>query len=147
MQATKKALAQYRRDMAALKRDVSALQRQVAFAPTRSPRYPPTRRDLPTAPKVRFVPNGLRSQRSRLGLSAEDYGKLVGVSAQSIYNWKRGHAAARVEGTWRDYGTARHQQENRKSPPGANERKKRQGFPKALTVLSILPLFVKSSYL
>jgi DNA-binding transcriptional regulator YiaG len=37
---------------------------------------------------VRFVAKGLRSQRNRLGLSAGDFGKLVGVSAQSVYNWE-----------------------------------------------------------
>ena len=31
----------------------------------------------------------------RLGLSAADYGSLVGVSAQSIYNWEQGHASPR----------------------------------------------------
>jgi hypothetical protein len=39
--------------------------------------------------KVRFVADGLKSQRSRLGLSAADYGRLVGVSAQSVYNWNK----------------------------------------------------------
>ena len=44
---------------------------------------------------VRFVAKGLKSQRSRLALSAADYGSLVGVSAQSIYNWEQGHASPR----------------------------------------------------
>ncbi len=38
---------------------------------------------------MRFTAKGLRSQRSRLGLSAADYGKLVGVTGQSIYSWER----------------------------------------------------------
>jgi len=38
---------------------------------------------------VRFTAKGLRSQRKRLGLSAADYGKLVGVTGQSIYSWER----------------------------------------------------------
>ena len=41
-----------------------------------------------TASKLRFVAKGLKSHRDRLGLSAADYGRLVGVSAQSIYNWE-----------------------------------------------------------
>ena len=38
---------------------------------------------------VRFTAKGLRSQRKRLALSAADYGKLVGVTGQSIYSWER----------------------------------------------------------
>ena len=52
--------------------------------------------DAPTK-QVRFVAKGLRSQRSRLGLSADGFGKLVGVSAQSIYNWERGTAYPRAQ--------------------------------------------------
>ena len=39
---------------------------------------------------------GLRSQRARLGLSAADLGKLIGVSAQSIYNWESDKARPRA---------------------------------------------------
>jgi DNA-binding transcriptional regulator YiaG len=45
--------------------------------------------------KVRFVAKGLKSQRNRLGLSAGDYARLVGVSAQSIYNWEQGNSTPR----------------------------------------------------
>ncbi len=44
---------------------------------------------------VRFVAKGLRSTRERLGLSQADFGKLVGVSAQSIYNWESEKARPR----------------------------------------------------
>ena len=40
------------------------------------------------AAQARFVPKGLRSHRARLGLSADEYGRLVGVSAQTIYSWE-----------------------------------------------------------
>ena len=46
---------------------------------------------------MRFVAKGLRSQRSRLGLSAAEFGKLLGVSAQSIYNWEHEVAHPRSE--------------------------------------------------
>ena len=36
-----------------------------------------------------------RTQRRRLGLSAEDYGKLVGVSGLTIYNWEHGKTRPR----------------------------------------------------
>ena len=32
---------------------------------------------------------GLRVHRPRLGLSADKYGRLVGVNAQTIYSWER----------------------------------------------------------
>lgn len=92
----KKALAQHRRHIAALKREVAELDRQ-------SSGLERTVRRLPAAPpsdagkRIRFVAKGLRSQRERLGLSAADFAKLAGVSAQSIYNWERETAKPRAE--------------------------------------------------
>ena len=45
--------------------------------------------------KTRFSPKSLASQRRRLGLSAEDIGRLVGASGQSVYNWEAGKARPR----------------------------------------------------
>ena len=42
---------------------------------------------------MRFVAKGFRSQRERLALSQSDFGRLLGVSAQTIYNWD--HEGAR----------------------------------------------------
>jgi DNA-binding transcriptional regulator YiaG len=36
----------------------------------------------------RFSAKGLQAQRTRLDLSAGDFGKLLGVGAQSIYSWE-----------------------------------------------------------
>ncbi|MCC6533313.1 MAG: helix-turn-helix transcriptional regulator [Burkholderiales bacterium] len=47
--------------------------------------------------QVRFVAKGLRSLRGRLGLSAESFGRLIGVSGQSIYNWERQVTTPRAE--------------------------------------------------
>jgi DNA-binding transcriptional regulator YiaG len=94
VQATRKASAQYRRHIAALRRQVAALERQVAVL-SRRVRAAPTNSASETGTKFRFVAKGLRSQRARLGLSAEEYAKLLGVSAQSVYNWERGHATPR----------------------------------------------------
>ena len=85
--ATKKATAQHRRDIAALKRQVAQLQRQVTQLSHKVLGAPSASSD-PTAKRVRFVAKGLRSQRNRLGLSQTDLGTLLGVSAQSIYNWE-----------------------------------------------------------
>ena len=42
--------------------------------------------DAPT----RFSAKGLKSLRARTGLSAADFGRLAGVSGQSIYHWEAG---------------------------------------------------------
>ena len=95
VQATKKASTQYRRHIAALRRQVTALERQLAILRRRgSATAPAATGDAPQ--KIRFVAKGLKSQRARLGLSAADFGRLVGVSGQSIYNWEQGHASPRA---------------------------------------------------
>ena len=43
--------------------------------------------------KPRFSAASVRSQRKRLGVSATDYGKLVGVTAHTIYQWE--HSASK----------------------------------------------------
>ena len=97
VQATRKVSSQYRRDIAALKRQVAALERQVSLLQRRQTDTPPTAPSGATAQKARFVAKGLKSQRDRLGLSATDYGRLVGVSAQSVYNWEQRHTSPRPE--------------------------------------------------
>ena len=60
----------------------------------------PTDRDQPPAAEepladIRYSARSVRAQRSRLGFSAEDYGKLVGVSGLTIYNWEHEKARPR----------------------------------------------------
>ena len=94
---TKKATAVHRRDIALLKRQVVLLERQVKSLMRR----PSSASSAPQANapelKVRFVAKGVRSQRDRLGLSAEGLGKVLGVSAQSVYNWESGKARPRPD--------------------------------------------------
>jgi DNA-binding transcriptional regulator YiaG len=94
-QPLQKASAQYRRDIAALKRQVATLERQATLLQRRVLDKPSTAPPGESATKVRFVAKGLKSHRERLGLSAADYGTLVGVSAQSVYNWEQGNATPR----------------------------------------------------
>jgi len=95
LQATKRASTQYRKHIAALRRQVATLERQVAQLQRRVPAAPSVVKVGSATGNVRFVAKGLKSQRNRLALSAADYGSLVGVSAQSIYNWEQGHASPR----------------------------------------------------
>jgi ribosome-binding protein aMBF1 (putative translation factor) len=94
---TKKATAQHRRDIALLKRQVTQLERQVTLLTRKVLGTPPAVSPSSNGKRVRFVVKGLRSQRKRLGLSATDFGKLLGVSAQSIYNWEQEQARPRDE--------------------------------------------------
>ena len=86
--ASKKASAQHRRDIAELKRQVSSLQSRVSSLEKQVLRNAPPPATDADAKGVRFTAKGLRSQRKRLGLSAAGYGKLIGVTPQSIYNWE-----------------------------------------------------------
>ena len=85
----RKASAQYRRDIAEMKRRVIDLQRTVVplekqVLKSVSPQAPQV-----DAERVRFTAKGLRSQRRRLGLSAANYGRLIGVTGQTIYSWEQ----------------------------------------------------------
>jgi len=81
---------QYRSDIAALKRRVAALEQQVSRL---TKTVGKVAAETPTAnvkagSRMRFTAKGLRTLRQRLGLSAADLGKLLGVTAQSVYNWE-----------------------------------------------------------
>jgi DNA-binding transcriptional regulator YiaG len=92
---TRKATAQHRRQIAELKRQVAQLERQVALLSRKVLGVMPTAASHSLAKPVRFAAKGLRAPRNRLGLSQPDFGKLLGVSAQSIYNWERGQTRPR----------------------------------------------------
>jgi DNA-binding transcriptional regulator YiaG len=84
----RKASAQYRRDIAEMKRRITELQRKVAPLQKQVLRNAPPQTAEVEAEHVRFTAKGLRSQRQRLGLSAANYGKLIGVTGQTIYSWE-----------------------------------------------------------
>ena len=87
--ALKKASAQYRKDIAEMKRRVSDLQRKITPLEKQVLKNVPSPAAETDADHVRFTAKGLRSQRQRLDLSAANYGKLIGVTGQTIYSWER----------------------------------------------------------
>jgi DNA-binding transcriptional regulator YiaG len=93
LEALKRASAQYRQSITALRRQLITLEREVARL-SRQQANGAARAAAAgveeEAPKVRFSSKWLRPAREKLGLSAADYGKLAGVTAQSVYNWERG---------------------------------------------------------
>jgi DNA-binding transcriptional regulator YiaG len=89
----RKANAAHRREIAELKRKVASLQRELKVS-GKSIRQ--KNQDGGPTRNVRFAPKGLKTLRTRLGLSAVDFGQLVGASGQSIYNWESGKAIPRT---------------------------------------------------
>ena len=95
----KKASAHHRASIAALRRQVSSLEKELRRAAKGSARRAPAEdsEDAGEAgPKRRFSATRLAAHRSKLGLSAAIYGKLVGVSGQTIYHWEQGKARPRA---------------------------------------------------
>ena len=84
--ALHKAAASYRRDIAALKRQVVTLERITNAQNKRLKKATPVVAEPDTA--LRFRADGFKTLRKKLGLSAEQTGKLLGVSGQSVYAWE-----------------------------------------------------------
>ncbi len=91
----RKAAAQWRRDIAELKRQASKLQADVARLERQAPKDVLPKVTAADAEGVRFKAQGVTAQRKRLGLSAANYGRLVGVTAHTIYKWEHGAARPR----------------------------------------------------
>ena len=87
-----------RLEIAALKRRLADADKRLALLTKQQSRQTAAVVDnADTGRQIRFVAKGLRSLRTRLGLSAEGLAKLIGVSAQSVYNWETKKAAPRKE--------------------------------------------------
>jgi DNA-binding XRE family transcriptional regulator len=86
-QQLKKASAQYRSDIAALKRHIVALEATVKKLSKGQPK-PVLKVDKESSTPLRFRASGFATLRKKLDLSAEQMGKLIGVSAQSVYHWE-----------------------------------------------------------
>jgi DNA-binding transcriptional regulator YiaG len=97
--STKGAVAQFRRDIAKLKRIVQTQQREISFLKTQEKKrvgQPQVNGDEELE-GVRFSARSAKAQRERLGLSQQNYAKLVGVSSMTIYNWETGKTRPRDE--------------------------------------------------
>jgi DNA-binding transcriptional regulator YiaG len=93
---TQKATAQYRRDIAKLKRQLGQQEKEIKLLKKQTQQQ--TGQPQPKEDElegIRFSARSVKAQRSRLGLSAEAYGKLVGVSGITIFNWEHEKARPR----------------------------------------------------
>jgi DNA-binding transcriptional regulator YiaG len=95
---TARAVAQYRREIARLKRQQREQEKKIGFlqAQTRKNMQSPGV-DADLNGDSRFSARSVKAQRRRTGLSAADYGKLVGVSPLTIYNWEQKKTRPRKE--------------------------------------------------
>ena len=85
----RKAVSTYRTEIAALKRRTQAVEQLLRRLANGHTKAAPNADVQQVANKFRFTAKGLASQRQRLGLSAEQCGRLLGASSQSIYNWEQ----------------------------------------------------------
>jgi len=97
LEGTKRVTTQHQRELVHLKGQVSALMRQVLALERALKKADKASEPGVAAKRVRVAPKGLASTRKRLGLSAADLAKMMGVSAQTIYNWERGVTKPRAE--------------------------------------------------
>ncbi|MEO6032603.1 MAG: helix-turn-helix transcriptional regulator [Burkholderiaceae bacterium] len=101
-ESLKKSVAAQRSEIAALKRRTSELEKalkalvrtttRVANKPVRSVE---SEQEDAEASQFRFRAQGMANNRKRLGLSAEDFGLLVGTTGQSVYSWESGKSKPR----------------------------------------------------
>ena len=96
----KEASARYRSDIAALRKQIKALETQIRQLSKSGGKAGGSTASKPQddepGERLRFSAKGLASRRQKLGLSAEAFGALVGVTGQSIYKWETGKATPRA---------------------------------------------------
>jgi DNA-binding transcriptional regulator YiaG len=96
----RKASAQYRAQIAALRRRIEVLEKQVKRASNGALVGAGTAHGSTEengGVRRRFSSARLSSCRKKLGLSAADFGALIGVTGQSIYKWESGEARPRAK--------------------------------------------------
>lgn len=91
----KSAMTSQRKQLAALRKQMQQLERQVSLLQRAAKNHSAPPPDSGESRQIRFSAKGLRSLRGRLGLSAEEFGKLVQVGGQTIYSWETAKSAPR----------------------------------------------------
>ena len=94
-QGLRKASAQFRRDIAELKRYVSELKSEFARLERRVGKDVAPEIAEADPAKVRFTAKSVISHRRSLSISAARYGRLIGVTAHTIYKWEHGTSRPR----------------------------------------------------
>ncbi|HVX90894.1 MAG TPA: helix-turn-helix transcriptional regulator [Candidatus Paceibacterota bacterium] len=95
LQSLKKVHASHRHDIAQLKREIAELQKGLRRFSKAAGKPAPQHAETNPDANLRFSASRFASQRQKLGLSAADFAKLLGVSALSVYNWESGKSRPR----------------------------------------------------
>jgi len=100
----KKTVATQRTEIASLKRRLQELEREVKRVAkgqnaisVRSRATASIESGESSGTGLRFRAKGMAANRKRLGLSAADFGLLVGATGQSVYAWESGKAKPKPE--------------------------------------------------
>ncbi len=80
-----------------MKRRAVALEQQISRLEKGATKNVEVKTKPDGATKARFTVKGFRTLRQRLGLTAEVIAALLGVSAQTIYNWEAGNSSPREQ--------------------------------------------------
>ncbi len=97
-QALKSATSKHRSEIVSLKRKIAALEKQIrSVGKGARAKAVAASDEADTGVRQRFNAKGFATMRKRLGLSAADMGKVLGVSGQSIYKWEDGKARPRAK--------------------------------------------------
>lgn len=91
-ESLRKTVAALRVDLQATKKKLRELEAQPRTPARARPAPVVSSEGKPSAPdaKFRFSAKGLASNRKRLGLSADDFGRLVGATGRAVAGWERG---------------------------------------------------------
>ncbi len=91
----RKLLAQQRRDIAQLKRSQADTRKILTVLEGHERKRLKKPVDIELAEGARFSPRWLKSHRTKVGLSQEEYATLVGVHMLTISNWENGKSKPR----------------------------------------------------
>lgn len=96
LEPLRKASAAYRKEIAALKRKLQESERRFGALAKRGAKAKTESTEALPEKQTRFVAKGLKSLRTRLGLSAAELASLLGVTGQSVYNWEQKKSTPRA---------------------------------------------------
>lgn len=92
----KRSLVNARSEIAGLKKKTRALE-QALKAAQRVGKKAPNDQSAPSTQRFKFRASTMKTHRAKLGLSAKDYGQLLGASMLSVYKWEDGKVAPRLK--------------------------------------------------
>ena len=96
VESIRKAVSAQRAEIAALKRRVQEMEKAIKAFVRASGRAKASKPSTSSVSEdnegLRFRAAGMASNRKRLGLSAADFGLLVGATGQSVYSWESGRS-------------------------------------------------------